>query len=173
MYQWIDCITHYIRMNMYRVGWSIAGYLLRALFHSHQGAMRGKISKIDGLWSKWWRKWGVQGRRSLSHHGNRLSPTHRSELFTGQHHWPRGHILMINLSFRGFSTGPHTQDHTAVLSRVLDSYGLATIFTRLEHAGPLYLVYSAVERLDDKRQSGHRAPICCRRMGPASSEIHL
>jgi hypothetical protein len=48
-----------------------------------------------------------------------------------------------NTSFCGFSTGPYCQDRPAVVGRILNSGGLATIVARLEIAGLLYLAHFA------------------------------
>jgi hypothetical protein len=42
-----------------------------------------------------------------------------------------------------FSANPHRQDHFIVLDEILDSSGLAAIFTRLEPAELLYMEYFA------------------------------
>jgi hypothetical protein len=45
--------------------------------------------------------------------------------------------------FGRFCTCPHHQDHPAVLGKILDSCGLATIFPGLELDGLLYLEHFA------------------------------
>jgi hypothetical protein len=52
---------------------------------------------------------------------------------------------MENTSSARFSTGPHPQDHLAVLDRILDSGGLATVIAGLEPTGFLYLEPLQVE----------------------------
>jgi hypothetical protein len=48
-------------------------------------------------------------------------------------------------SFSGFGTGPHCQDRQTVVGGILDFGSLATIFTRHEPAGHLYLARFAGE----------------------------
>jgi hypothetical protein len=59
----------------------------------------------------------------------------------------RGCILVENMPFIRFSVNLHSQDPypPAVVGSILDVSGLATIFTRLEFAGLLYLACFASE----------------------------
>jgi hypothetical protein len=52
-------------------------------------------------------------------------------------------ILMENMSSCGTSASPRSQEHPAVLGRILDSGRLAPIFTRIENAGLLRHVLKA------------------------------
>jgi hypothetical protein len=86
----------------------------------------------------------------------------------------RGGILAKNTSFGGFSTGPHRQDDPVVVGRILDSSRLATFFTRLEFAGPLYVACFEGERPGDASHPfDHPTSIHHCGMGPASGGIHL
>ncbi len=53
----------------------------------------------------------------------------------------RRRILMEIMSSGGFSTGPHHQNHPAVIKRILDSGGVAAIFAGLEFARLFYLTH--------------------------------
>jgi hypothetical protein len=50
-------------------------------------------------------------------------------------------MLLEIMSSGGFSTGPHHQNHTAVINKILDTCGVTTIFARLEFARLFYLTY--------------------------------
>jgi hypothetical protein len=76
-----------------------------------------------------------------------------------------------------FSANPHRQDHFIVLDGILDSSGLAAIFTRLEPAELLYMECFAGKSPGDASRlygclilnmSIHRHGI-----GPARDSIHL
>ncbi len=58
-------------------------------------------------------------------------------------------ILVGNMTSGGFSDGPQCQEHPAVVSGILDSGRLATIFAGLEFAGLLSLAHFAGERPGD------------------------
>jgi hypothetical protein len=78
--------------------------------------------------------------------------------------------------FGGFSIDPQSQDHPAVVCRILDSSGLTTIFCGLEPPGLRYLVPFAGEipNLNDaSRLSGLPTSVHRRGIGPVSCGIHL
>jgi hypothetical protein len=61
----------------------------------------------------------------------------------------RRHILMENMSFGGFSAGPHCKEHPVAVGRILDSSKFAAIFVGLEPAELCYLACFGVESPDD------------------------
>ncbi len=81
---------------------------------------------------------------------------------------------MENMPFGGFSAGLRHQNHPATVGGILITSGLATIFTRLEFAGLLYLMRLAGEIPGfDLHKSSCPVSVHHHRIGPASSGIYL
>jgi hypothetical protein len=58
----------------------------------------------------------------------------------------KGHMLIENMSFSGYSAGLHHQNHPVVVGRILDSSRLAVIIASIEFARLLYLQHFAGKR---------------------------